>query len=51
MAHAGYSLSLQKLYMLPKGLIHKDQQLTPKGAVASVLPVDELWRIPYSDAL
>jgi hypothetical protein len=30
---------------------HKDQQLTPKGAEAFVFPVNELWRIPYSDAL
>jgi hypothetical protein len=30
---------------------HEDQQLTSTGAVAFVLPIDELRRIPYSDAL
>jgi hypothetical protein len=30
---------------------HKDQHFTPKGAVAFVLPIDELWWVPYSDAL
>jgi hypothetical protein len=30
---------------------HEDQHFTPKGAIAFVLPIDELWWVPHSDAL